>query len=117
MSAPPNGFSQSCSPDEVIFNLKDNEVMRLCYQTMTKEKNSQQTELYVWICPATGFFDGLIIIENNAFSAMSERPLNTPQLLQFINNTSFREGSDMIEVTTGTKIEDLKRLRQRIQKS
>lgn len=117
MSALANAaFVQDCTPAEIMLNLKNNEVMRLSYKFALNENAREQIELYIWICPATGFFEGLQVSDNNAVSSISERPLNTPQLLLYINNTSFRDGSDTIEVCTETKVEDLQRLHKLIKK-
>lgn len=109
-------FVQDCTPAEVILNLKDNEIMRLSYKSTLNDTALERSELYIWICPMTGFFEGLQVFNKNAVSSISERPLNTPQLLLFINNTSFRDGSDIIELDKETKVEDLQRLHKLIQK-
>ena len=108
-------YIQDQTPAEILLHLKKTEVMRLCYWTPNEHDEKFLTELFIWICPDTEFLEGLNVVESGCVSAISERPLNIQQLLQLINATSFQDGTDIIELTTETKVEDLQRLHKLIQ--
>lgn len=106
---------QECSPAEIILDLEDKDVLRLHYTTQSDSGQFQSVELFVWICPRTSFFTGLYVIDKTAIKVMSERQLNSQQLLFLINNMSFRPGLDIIEISDIADIADLQRLHKLIE--
>jgi hypothetical protein len=106
---------QEHSPAEIILGLEDKDVLRLYYTTHSDNGQFQSVELFVWICPRTSFFTGLYVIDKSVIKMMSERQLNSQQLLLLINNTSFRPGLDIIEISDIADIADLQRLHKLIE--
>lgn len=100
------------SPAEIIMNMKTGEVLRLTFCRNVATGRVQGVELYIWICPKTQFFKGLYIISGQQIHPMSETPLNSRQVLNHINETSFLPGHDPLELISGMNIDDLRRLHQ-----
>jgi len=100
------------SPAEIILNMRSDHVLRLSFCRNVDAGRVQGVELYLWLCQDTGFFRGLYIVSGKQVTAMSDRPLNSRQLLLHINETAFQPGSDPLEILTGMNIDDLQRLHQ-----
>lgn len=98
------------SPAEMILGCKEGDILRISYSVIAPNQAKQSVELFVWICPRSGFFKGINVIDQCSIKAISERPLNSQQLLLFINNTSFQPGVDIIELTDKAALTDLERL-------
>ena len=103
------------SPAEMILSLKDQEILRLNYQTKSDSGDVQSVELFIWICPQTSFFTGIYVIDDDIIKPMSERQLNSQQLLLLINNTPFQPGVDIIEISHKADMKDLQRLHKLVQ--